>query len=59
MKTYVDFGLDKDPKEEFKHDPLTPILEWFGSLKKANMLGIRLWFKMRAIIIIKVPRILY
>lgn len=36
MKTYVDFGLDKDPKEEFKHDPLTPILEWFGSLKKGE-----------------------
>lgn len=34
FKTYVDYKLDKDPKEEFKHDPLTPILEWLGSLGK-------------------------
>ncbi len=36
IKTYVDYKLDKDPKEEFKHDPLTPILEWMGSLKKGQ-----------------------
>lgn len=36
IKTYVDFELNKDPKEEFKHDPLTPILEWFGSLRKGE-----------------------
>ncbi len=34
MKTYVDYKLDKDPKEEYKHDPLTPVLEWLGSLGK-------------------------
>lgn len=33
IKTYVDFGLDKDPKEEFKIDPLTQLLEWLGSLR--------------------------
>ncbi|HAO64501.1 TPA: hypothetical protein DCQ44_00800 [Candidatus Taylorbacteria bacterium] len=32
IKVYSDFGLDKDPKEEFKIDPLTPILEFLGSL---------------------------
>lgn len=32
IKTYVDYGLDKDPKEEFKVDPLTPMLEFLGSL---------------------------
>lgn len=32
IKTYVDYGLDKDPKEEFKNDPLIPMLEFFGSL---------------------------
>lgn len=36
IKTYVDFELNKDPKEEFKHDPLTPVLEWFGSLRKGE-----------------------
>ena len=32
IKTYVDYGLDKDPKEEFKVDPITPMLEFLGSL---------------------------
>lgn len=32
IKTYVDFGLNKDPKEEYKNDPIVPMLEFFGSL---------------------------
>lgn len=32
IKTYIDYGLDKDPKEEFKNDPLVPLLEFFGSI---------------------------
>lgn len=32
IKTYVDYGLDKDPKEEFKVDPLVPGLEFLGSV---------------------------
>jgi len=32
IKTYVDYGMDKDPKEEFKIDPLTPLVEFMGSL---------------------------
>ncbi|MBP9701368.1 MAG: hypothetical protein KBD47_00105 [Candidatus Pacebacteria bacterium] len=32
IKTYVDFGLDKDPKEEFKVDPIAPVLEYLGSI---------------------------
>ena len=32
IKTYVDYGLDKDPKEEFKVDPLLPFLEFLGSV---------------------------
>ncbi|MEI6396841.1 MAG: hypothetical protein WCO48_02095 [Candidatus Taylorbacteria bacterium] len=32
IKTYVDYGLDKDPKEEFKVDPLVPFLEFLGSI---------------------------
>lgn len=31
IKTYVDYGLDKDPKEEFKIDPMTPLIEFLGS----------------------------
>lgn len=32
IKTYVDYGLDKDPKEEFKVDPLVPVLEFLGNV---------------------------
>ncbi len=32
IKTYIDYGLDKDPKEEFKIDPITPMLEFLGSI---------------------------
>ena len=32
IKTYVDYGLDKDPKEEYKVDPITPVLEYLGNL---------------------------
>jgi len=32
IKTYIDYGLDKDPKEEFKVDPLAPLIEFLGSV---------------------------
>jgi hypothetical protein len=32
LKTYFDYGMDKNPEEEQKIDPLTPVLEWLGSL---------------------------
>lgn len=41
IKTYVDFGLDKDPKEEFKVDPITPVLEFLGSLQKGENVWIQ------------------
>ncbi len=36
IKTYVDFGLDEDPKEEYKVDPISPVIEFFGSLGKGE-----------------------
>ncbi len=36
IKTYVDYGLDKDPKEEYKIDPISPVVEFFGSLGKGE-----------------------
>ncbi len=36
IKTYIDYAQDKDPKEEYEHDPLTPILEWMGSMRKGE-----------------------
>ncbi len=38
LKTYVDFGLDKDPDEELKVDPISPIVELFASLKKGEQM---------------------
>ncbi len=42
IKTYVDYGLDKDPKEEFKIDPLTPMLEYLGSLRAGEQAWIQI-----------------
>ncbi len=42
IKTYVDFGLDKDPKEEFKIDPLTSIIEYLGSAGKGEQIWVQI-----------------
>lgn len=41
LKTYVDYGLDKDPDEEVKIDPITPMLEFMGAIGK----GEHFWFQ--------------
>ncbi len=45
IKTYVDYGLDKDPKEEFKTDPMTSVLEYLGSLGKDEQTWIQIIFR--------------
>jgi len=42
IKTYVDYGLDKEPKEEFKVDPISPVLELLGTLGKGQQLWIQI-----------------
>ncbi len=42
LKTYIDYGLDKDPKEEFKIDPITPMLELLGSLGPKEHIWVQL-----------------
>lgn len=42
IKTYVDYGLDKDPKEEFKVDPLVPGLEFLGSVGANQQIWIQI-----------------
>lgn len=32
IKTYVDYGLDKEQEEDYKVDPITPTIEFLGSL---------------------------
>lgn len=41
IKTYVDFGLDRDPKEEYKVDPIGPLLEFMGHVGK----GEHVWYQ--------------
>jgi len=41
IKTYEDYGLGKDPKEELKVDPITPLIELLGTLGKASSIGYR------------------
>ncbi len=44
IKTYIDFGLDKLPKEEEKIDPLTTILEMLGSIGPGEFYWIQILF---------------
>ncbi len=36
IKTYVDWGLDKETDEEYKVDPMAAIIEFFGSFGKGE-----------------------
>jgi len=42
IKTYIDYELDKDPKEEFKNDPLSSVLEYLGSLTQGEQAWIQI-----------------
>lgn len=42
IKTYVDYGLERDPKEEFKNDPITPIIEFLGQIKPEEKIWIQI-----------------
>lgn len=45
IKTYIDFGLDKLPKEEEKVDPMTPMLEMLAGIQANQQLWIQFLFK--------------
>jgi hypothetical protein len=34
IKTYIDYGLDADQKDEYKIDPINSLFEFLGSMKK-------------------------
>jgi hypothetical protein len=42
IKTYIDYGMDKDPKEEFKIDPMTPLVEFLASLGENHNVWIQI-----------------
>lgn len=42
IKVYADYGLDKDPKEEYKVDPISPVIELFGSIQKGEQMWLQI-----------------
>ncbi len=42
LRTYIDFELDKDPKEEFKIDPLAQVVEILGSIRPGDQIWIQI-----------------
>ncbi|MDO8561572.1 MAG: hypothetical protein Q7S05_01970 [bacterium] len=44
IKTYIDFELDQDPKEEHKVDPLSSVLEFMSSIKPEQQVWVQLIF---------------
>ncbi|OGG53212.1 hypothetical protein A2851_02785 [Candidatus Kaiserbacteria bacterium RIFCSPHIGHO2_01_FULL_53_29] len=42
FKTYVDFELDKDPKEEYRVDPLAPVLERMSNLEPFEQMWLQI-----------------
>lgn len=48
IKTYVDYELDKDPKEEFKVDPLTTVLEYMSMVGKGEQVWMQFIIQVHA-----------
>lgn len=42
IKTYIDWGMDKLPKEEFKFEPMAPLLEHLGKAKPHERLYVQI-----------------
>lgn len=45
LKTYIDFELDKDPKEEYKIEPLAELFELLSSLKPNEQMWIQIMIR--------------
>lgn len=46
IKTYVDFELDKDPKEEFRVDPIAQVMESLSNLKPQEQAWVQIHITM-------------
>lgn len=42
IKTYIDMGLDKQPKEELKFEPMSPLLEYLGTAKPHERIWVQI-----------------
>lgn len=45
IKTYIDFGLDKQPKEELKFEPMAPLIEHISKAKPHERVWIQILIK--------------
>ncbi len=45
IKSYIDYGLDRDPKEEFKIDPIANILELLASISEGEYFWMQIILK--------------
>lgn len=45
IKTYIDYGLDREQEEESKVDPMASTLEFLGSLKAGEQVWIQILFQ--------------
>lgn len=45
IKTYVDYGLDEDQKDEFRVDPMASVLEFMGSVGKGQQMWLQILIK--------------
>ena len=45
IKTYVDYNMDKDQKDEYRIDPMTAVLEFLGSVGKGQQVWLQILIK--------------
>jgi len=45
IKTYVDYNLEKDQKDEYRIDPMTAVLEFLGSVGKDQQVWLQILIK--------------
>lgn len=45
IKTYVDYGLDKDQKDEYRIDPMTAVIEYMGSIGAGQQVWLQILLK--------------
>lgn len=45
IKTYVDYAMDKDQKDEYRIDPMTAVLEYLGSAGKGQQIWMQIMIK--------------
>lgn len=45
LRSYIDFELDRDPKEEYKIDPMAAVVERFSNLKKSEQAWAQIIFR--------------